>query len=318
MSVAELLGELRSRDIQVSAEGDALRLNARPGALTPELRDRLRERKADILDFLRSATALAVQPRALVPLRPQGAGAPVFAVPGHNGDVFCWRAMAQHLDHPFFGLQPPGLDGEAEPLTRVEDLARYFAEQIRAFAADGPVIVAGYCAGGTVAFELARQLQAAGTPVRFLALFGSPHPSFFRSPRRLGAAIGGHLRRLAALPLAGSFAYAAERLRQRRERSEDPVLTLRVAVERATIAAVRAYTPARYSGRLCLFLPQNRWARTRFGAALWRALAEHCEEFPGPAGCEADDMLTEPHARNLAGLFRRCAGGDDAAPQGTP
>jgi thioesterase domain-containing protein len=311
VSVAELLGELRSRDIQVSAEGDALRLNARPGALTPELRDRLREQKADVLDFLRSAKALAAQPRALVPLRPHGAGAPVFAVPGHNGDVFCWRAMAQHLDHPFYGLQPPGLDGEAAPLTRVEDLAAYFAEQIRAFAADGPAIVAGYCAGGAVAFELARQLQAAGTTVRFLALFGSPHPTFFRSPRRLGAAIGGHLRRLAA---AGSFAYLAERLRQRRERGEDPVLTLRVAVERATIAAVRAYTPGRYPGRLCLFLPQNRWARTRFGAALWRAVAARCEEYPGPAGCEADDMLIEPHARNLADLFRRCA----AAPREEP
>jgi hypothetical protein len=106
------MAELRSRDIQVSDEGDALRLNARPGALTPELRDRLRERKADILDFLRSAKALAAQPRALVPLRQHGAGAPVFAVPGHNGDVFCWREVAQHLDHPFYGLQPPGLDGE--------------------------------------------------------------------------------------------------------------------------------------------------------------------------------------------------------------
>ena len=36
-SVTALMAELRSRDIQVSDEGDALRLNARPGA-TPELR----------------------------------------------------------------------------------------------------------------------------------------------------------------------------------------------------------------------------------------------------------------------------------------
>ncbi|HEX8164416.1 MAG TPA: alpha/beta fold hydrolase [Beijerinckiaceae bacterium] len=307
MSVAELLAELRSRDVQVSAEGDALRLNARPGALTPELRDRLRECKADVLEFLRSAKALAAQPRALVPLSRHGTGAPVFAVPGHNGDVFCWRAMAQHLDHPFFGLQPPGLDGEAKPLTSVEDLAGYFAGQIRALVPDGPVIVAGYCAGGAIAFELARRLQAAGTKVRFVALFGSPHPAFFRSLRRPGHAIVSHWKKLASLSVTACAAYIVERLRQRRLRSEDPVLTLRVAVERATIMAVRGYTPTFFPGRLCLFLPENGWARTRFGASLWRSVAGLCDEYPGPAGCDADDMLIEPNARVLSEVFRGCS-----------
>src|SRR2546427_7475953 len=35
------------------------------------------------------------------------------------------------------GLQPPGLDGRSEPLTRVEDLAAYFAAQIRTFHPNG-------------------------------------------------------------------------------------------------------------------------------------------------------------------------------------
>jgi thioesterase domain-containing protein len=312
VSVAELLADLRSRDVEVSTDGHALRLNARSGALTPELRERLRERKADILEFLRSAEALAAQPRAIVPLRPHRPGidpgaAPVFAVPGHNGDVFCYRVMAQHLvEHPFFGLQPPGLDGEALPLTRVEDLAGYFAEQIRAFALGGPVIVAGYCAGGAVAFELARRLHEAGTAVRFVALFGSPYPTFFRSFRRLRHAIGGHLKKLASLSATACAAYVAERLRQRRLRSEDPVLALQVAVERATIMAVRGYTPTLFPGRLCLFLPENAWARTRFGAPLWRSVAGLCDEYPGPAGCDADDMLVEPNARALSEVFRGC------------
>jgi pimeloyl-ACP methyl ester carboxylesterase len=238
------MAELRSRDIQVSDEGDALRLNARPGALTPELRDRLRERKADILDFLRSAKALAAQPRALVPLRQHGAGAPVFAVPGHNGDVFCWREVAQHLDHPFYGLQPPGLDGEGEPLTRVEDLARYFAAQIRELVGEKPVIIAGYCAGGAVAFELARKLHAAGSETHFVALFASPHPGFFRSTWRFLNKVEGHARRLAARPLRGGAAYIGERPRHRRLRTDDPMLTIRDGLERATLAAVREYVPS--------------------------------------------------------------------------
>ena len=65
-----------------------------------------------------------------MPLQAQGRGAPVFGVPGHNGDVFCYRALARELgdEHPFFGLQPPGVDGQRAPLTRVEDIAAYFAE----------------------------------------------------------------------------------------------------------------------------------------------------------------------------------------------
>ena len=57
------------------------------------------------------------------------------------------RDLAQRLgnDQPFFGLEPPGLDGQSEPMDRVEDLAAYFAEQIRAFRPDGPYIIAGYC-----------------------------------------------------------------------------------------------------------------------------------------------------------------------------
>ena len=113
-----------------------------------------------ILGFLNSAKVLADQPRAIVPLQPLGTRPPVFAVAGHNGDVFCYRALAQHLgdDQPFFGLQPPGADGQSQPLTSVEDLAAYFASQIRAFQPNGPYLLAGYCAGGTIAFELARQL----------------------------------------------------------------------------------------------------------------------------------------------------------------
>ena len=45
MSVAEFLSELRRRDVEVAIDGDELRCSARAGALTPELRDRLKERK---------------------------------------------------------------------------------------------------------------------------------------------------------------------------------------------------------------------------------------------------------------------------------
>src|SRR5262249_4136251 len=132
--------------------------------------------------------ALAQQQRAIVPLQPRGTRAPVFAIPGHNGDVFTYRVFAQQLgeSQPFFGLEPPGLDGRTEPLTSIEALAGYFADHITAFRPRGPSVLAGYCAGATVVFELARQLVARGGDVRMVALFAGPYPLWYRWLPQLG------------------------------------------------------------------------------------------------------------------------------------
>ena len=324
--VPVFLAELRSRDIEVWAEGDRLRCAAPAGVLTPELRDQLRQRKHEILEFLRSAEALTRQQRAIVPLQPRGTRPPVFGVPGHNGDVFCYRSLAQHVgdDQPFFGLQPPGLDGQSEPLRCVEDLAAYFADQIRAFQASGPYVIAGFCAGGGIAFELGRELQQRGAAVACVALFGSPYPTWYRSAaqvrwrlRRQAERFGGHARALATRSLGELRTYVAEKWRQRRARRDaaqavapDPVLVLRAKMERAAIAALRRYTPRAFAGRLLLFTPSKLWLPS--AAPLWRSVAERAEECFGPEGCEGDTMLLEPYAPGFAALFRRCRAARDA------
>jgi len=324
-----LLSELRRRDIQVWAVGGELRCSARAGVLTPELRDQLRQRKNDILEFLVSAQALAGQERAIVPLQRNGQRTSVFAVPGHNGDIFCYRALAQSLgdDQPFFGLQPPGHDGHGEPLTRVEDLAAYFAAQIRAFQPHGPYIIAGFCAGGTVAFELAQQLLRGGAAINFVALFGSPYPTYFRFWAQLWQRlvdqverISKHARELALRSWAGRRRYLTEELRERKARRDadraaalDPVLVLRAKVERATVSAVRRYIPSHFAGRVNLFLPGRQWLRSGVAALRWRSLAQRGEEYFGPDGCNGHDMLREPHAPAFAELFGRCCDKSETA-----
>ena len=129
MNLAALLEELRRRDIWLSIDDDRLRCDAPAGALTPQLREHLRLRKADLLEFLRTAETIAQQPEAIVPMQPSGTHIPVYALGGHLGDVFAFRDLVRHLGdkQPFFGLQPPGADGHGEPFKRVEDLAAYFA-----------------------------------------------------------------------------------------------------------------------------------------------------------------------------------------------
>lgn len=332
MSVRAFLAQLRSRDIRVWLDGERLRCSAPEGLLTPELRGELQRRKRDILEFLRTADSLARQPHALVPLQPHGTRTPVFAAPGHNGDVFCYRALAQHLgaERPWYGLQPPGLDGREAPLARIEDLAAHFAAQIRSFRLQGPCIVAGYCAGGTVAFELARQLAAQDTHVELVALFGAPYPARYRRLPMLLERLAQerdrmarHLQALVAHPGAGRREYVARKLRDRRARREaaaaaarEPVLVRRARVERATVAAARRYTPVPFTGRVCLFLPSARWAHTRDEPLRWRSVAQNVETFAGPEGCTGDSMLREPYAATFADLFRRAAD-PGAQPEGS-
>jgi thioesterase domain-containing protein len=322
VNVLNLLAMLRERDVRVWADGDRLRCSAPAGVLTPELRDELQLRKKEILEFLCSAGALAQQQRAIVPLQPRGTGAPVFAVAGHNGDVFCFRAIAHHLgaDQPFYGLQPPGLDGNREPLTRVEDLAAYFAAQIRTVRPDGPYIIAGYCAGGTIAFELARQLLRDGAAVRVLALFGSPFPTSYRLLPQLRRIcnqaverVVRHTRALASMSAVELRVYIAERLHNfraeraaKRSAAPDPVMVWRARVGHATLAAIRRYAPGSFSGRLALFWPCQECGGNAL--AQWPSVAQRTEKYFGPDGCDGATMLREPYAATFAGLFRRCVG----------
>jgi thioesterase domain-containing protein len=316
--VPAFLAELRSRDVEVWADGDHLRCAAPAGVLTLDLRNQLQQRKSEILEFLRSATALAQQQRAIVPLQPRGTRAPVFGVAGHNGDVFCYRALAAHLgdEQPFFGLQPPGLDGLTEPLASVADLAAYFAGQIRAFQPDGPYVIAGYCAGGAIAFELARQLLQQRAAIACVALFGCPHPAGYRRlPQirrrlvQLAGRLSHHAREVMSRPLRESHLYLTEKLRQHTARPDDeravapdPVLVLRAKVERATLAALPRYAPGHFAGRVNLFLPSRELGRDP-AMLRWRSVAQRTETYFGPDGCDGDAMLREPYAPRFAELL---------------
>lgn len=317
MSAAGFLSELRRRDIQVRAVGGELRCSAPAGALTPELRDELRRHKNEVLQLLASAQAVAAQARAVVPLQAAGAGIPVLAAPGHNGDVFCFRALAQCLgeERRFYGLQPPGLDGEEAPLERVEDLAAYFAAQVKSLQPRGRYIVAGYCAGGSVAFELAQQLQKSDVQIDSVALFGSPFPAYFRWPTQLPLRVMHEARRVAKHARAlATHSWGAQVTRK----LPDPVLALRAKVERATLLAVRRYRPQPFNGTVHLFLPSRQWLRSGAGALRWRALASSGEDYFGPDGCSRPDMLREAHAPVFAEFFRRCYGRVGGRSDGLP
>jgi thioesterase domain-containing protein len=322
MSLTDLLEELRRRDIELRVDGGQLRCLAPAGALGPDLREQVQQSKNDIIEFLNMAQAVASQQPAIVPLQPHGTLPPIFAVAGHNGDVFCYRALAQHLgaDQPFFGLQPTGLDGRSQPLTSVEALAAYFAAQIRSFQPDGPCVIAGYCAGGAVAFELAQQLQQQGTSIRLIALFGCHYPHwhhFLPQLRHRLALQTARIRKnwqiLATLSLTEYRQYVAQKLEQRKAQQEaeerdaaNPLRARRIGVEKATMAAVARYTPGYFAGRVCLLQPNAQWRYANDRQLGWPpTAAETMEEYCGPDDCDGYTMLQAPSAAVFAEFFRR-------------
>jgi amino acid adenylation domain-containing protein len=113
----------------------------------------------------------------LVPVKPTGSRPPLFCVHGHYGQVLFCRNLAEHLspDQPLYGLQSQGLTGAPAHGT-VPEMAAAFIKEIRTLQSTGPYLLAGYCLGGIIAFEMAQQLRAVGQDVGLLAMFNSYPP----------------------------------------------------------------------------------------------------------------------------------------------
>ncbi|MGI9543935.1 MAG: amino acid adenylation domain-containing protein [Cyclobacteriaceae bacterium] len=105
---------------------------------------------------------------SLVPVQPKGSSPPLFLVHGAEGNVLLYRELAQILnryDQPVYALQSQGLDGRSSFIPQMEEMAQHYVDEIIKKFPDGPYFLGGYCLGGTIAFEMARQLQKMGKQV---------------------------------------------------------------------------------------------------------------------------------------------------------
>lgn len=114
----------------------------------------------------------------VVPVQTGGARAPLFVVHDGTGDIFYAAKIAAHLgeDQPVYALQPALFLGVPAAEVSIEEVARRYVEEIRTFGSDGGFRLFGYSLGGLLAFEMARQLQAAGEKVGFLGLGDAEAP----------------------------------------------------------------------------------------------------------------------------------------------
>ena len=147
---------------------------------------------ASLLEFptVRRLTELVERSKgqsSLLKLRAGTNGHGVFFIHDIDGEVLLYRNLAMRLNkrHPVYALRPHADENMQILHTRLSEMADHYVKQIRDVQPEGPYILAGLCAGGELAFEVACRLQAQGQHIATLALLESAHASAEARPKLL-------------------------------------------------------------------------------------------------------------------------------------
>jgi thioesterase domain-containing protein/acyl carrier protein len=108
---------------------------------------------------------------------------PLFCIHVLGRGLEFYRPLMNYIDQsqPVLGLSTQIMDEKLAPPNRVEELAAYYIKEMQIFQPYGPYFILGVSFGGTVAFEIARQLDAKGQKVALLGLLDTYGPDAFKS-----------------------------------------------------------------------------------------------------------------------------------------
>ncbi len=109
---------------------------------------------------------------AVVPLKTTGSRPPLFVMHTTPGDIMGYANLVSHMDseQPVYGLQAVGLKNISLAQKTVQDMAAFYVERVKEVQPEGPYMLAGWCFGGFLAYEMACQLHEAGEKVGFLGM----------------------------------------------------------------------------------------------------------------------------------------------------
>ncbi|HUQ95427.1 MAG TPA: thioesterase domain-containing protein, partial [Bryobacteraceae bacterium] len=193
----------------------------------------------------------------VVPIQPRGSRIPLFLI----GAQIETRHLAEALDpdQPVFVIRIPQFEDLPKPPC-IQSAAAYCIAALTQFRPRGPYLLAGWCASGVIAFEMACLLQAAGEDVRLVALFDARNV-LASSVARPNASekIRFHAAHLRNLPVKRIMPYLMTRARAVfRTIAKEALPEALDPQENALSLALRTYQPRPYYGRLVHF-----WATDR-------------------------------------------------------
>ncbi len=132
----------------------------------------------------------------VVTIQAGGNQIPFFYLPGDwNSGAFYSYRLAQALgpEQPFYVLERYRFDGLRIPPT-FEAIAAEHIKSMRAIQPEGPYRLGGFCNGGLEAYEIARQLTAAGQTVDLLVMIDPATPGPHAAMRNMLNRVGSLLR----------------------------------------------------------------------------------------------------------------------------
>ena len=111
-------------------------------------------------------------------LKAGGEGPALFLIHDGDGETLLYANLARRMPEGLgvYGLEPLGTDRCPILHTRIPEMAAHYAKTIREVQPEGPYFLGGMCAGGTIAFETALQLNAQGQAIGLVALLDSVDP----------------------------------------------------------------------------------------------------------------------------------------------
>ncbi|HKU42205.1 MAG TPA: alpha/beta fold hydrolase [Polyangiales bacterium] len=145
-----------------------------------------------------------------------GIGTPVFIFPGIGGELSDFASLAKRLgrERAIYGVRLAGMQGECEPVREMQKLASIHAADLCLIQPRGPYILLGYSFGGSLALEVARELQSLGRRVGLLILADAPAPGYPELPPAHVRALA-HLTRLLQLDTRARLDYFKSKVARR-------------------------------------------------------------------------------------------------------
>ena len=110
--------------------------------------------------------------RKIITIRPGTHKTPLFLIHDGLGETLLYRALAMRMDRdrPVLGIEPDRYAGGSFLHTGIAEMASAYIARLQTVQPHGPYLLAGLCAGGVIAFEIARQLQDMGETTAFVGI----------------------------------------------------------------------------------------------------------------------------------------------------
>ncbi|MCM3670698.1 non-ribosomal peptide synthase/polyketide synthase [Mesobacillus maritimus] len=128
------------------------------------------------IDYLISAESEKINDAMVLIKRGTTVSKPVFMIHDITGEIGGYANLCRFMndDRDYYGIRALGV-GDSQ-IYSIELLAEQYIKEMKSVQKKGPYYLVGWSLGGTIAFEMARQLELQQENVQFLALFDTLPP----------------------------------------------------------------------------------------------------------------------------------------------